>query len=154
MVKTPAISLVILLLCTFGVAHADLIFNGHDCIGTTPDIGFLPTFGGEMGIHHKELGNTYDGTHTGGSPFINLVEGSYWSGETDGPLLPWWWIFRFYNHEHSVDFWHCPGIHPKPTTWGQPVPHGKPDPVPIPAANLLLAPGLLGLAAIRRRFKK
>jgi hypothetical protein len=134
--------------------------------GSGPCYGLNCT-GSEMGhLYYLELGNqpNYDAHNTG--PFQNLLASSpeiyayykiyiaYWTGEEVTTAPGNAWSFSFTNGDQNQ------------TNTGDVGPEGEGPyalavhegnigaPVPIPGAVWLLGSGLVGLVAIRRRFKK
>lgn len=197
MVKTLATAFVILLLCTFGAAHATSftnlgVINGAELIydagqnltwyvpqansstdmtwgnatnwaagltvdGTTAGSWTLPTttdgfsitYPGEMGTLFHELGNS-DSSFSNKGYFANIAHVGYWTSTTDTTYVKDGsraWVYYFYgNFQNNL---------PKTlASYTVAVHSGELAAVPVPGAFLLFAPGLAGLAAIRRRLKK
>jgi len=107
---------------------------------------------GEMGQLRIDLG-IINGhmANTEGEPFKNLVTGAlYWTGtpNTNSGSIPQAWLYTMYYGEQASG-----RVDGKEYVLA--IYDGKVTaPVPIPGAILLFAPGLAGIAAIRRRFKK
>lgn len=134
--------------------------------GTGPNRGYNVT-GSEMGhLYYKELGNKgyYDvngkpdqlgwGLMNKG-PFTNLLPHYYWSSTeyTQDTNSAWHFLFESGAQSPLVKAWdshHGTGLAVHEGNVGGSIP----APVPIPGTLLLLAPGLAGLAVIRRRLMK
>jgi len=115
----------------------------------------------EMGhLFYTELGNKgyYDvkGNYQAGyyglsntGPFTNLLPSLYWSGAEYALNSTAAWCFTFFDGSLNGDY-------PKGVNdYALAVHSGDVGaPVPIPGTILLFAPGLVGLAALRRGFKK
>ena len=114
----------------------------------------------EMGhLYYTELGNKgyYDvngnspqpgwGLNNTG-PFTNLLPSAYWSGTEYALLAGGAWLFYFGDgvQDGGLEGY---GLYALAVHSGD-----VGAPVPIPGAILLFAPGLVGLAAVRRRLKK
>jgi hypothetical protein len=112
---------------------------------TTPG-GAWPAYLGEMGhLYYDELKNTTGGPLTNTGPFVNLSASDYWSGTEYALNTDYAWDFYFYAGGGGATI--------KTNTERALAVHDG-NVVPIPGAIFLLGPGLLGLAAVRRRFKK
>jgi hypothetical protein len=121
---------------------------GSWTLPTTPGVTFGYTNEGEMGfLYYSELGNTAGGplAHIG---VFNLLPADYWSGREYAPNTSFAWVFQFADGDQALDYKFING-------YALAVHSGDVGaPVPIPGAVLLFAPGLFGLAAMRRRFRK
>jgi hypothetical protein len=120
---------------------------------TTPGSSFGFRHEGEMAyLYYEELHNVEYGPLDKGPYFLNLQAAKYWTG-TDAlwmdsiPPYDYACTFSFANgwqaaelKEHSINVM---AVHA-----------GNVGAVPIPGAIFLFAPGLLGLAVLRRRLKK
>jgi hypothetical protein len=110
---------------------------------TTPGTVEGYTSEGEMGhLYYTELHNT-GGHFTNREPFTNLQSFTYWTGTPYG--LDNAWDFNF--SDGVQDLLHT-------ASYALAVHDGNVGAVPIPGAILLFAPGLAGIALLRRRFKK
>jgi hypothetical protein len=119
---------------------------------TTPGtMLFAYTSEGQMGeLYYTQLGNTAGGPLTNTGPLTKLL--------TTQP----YWYDTLYDANYAFNFYFATGQQSKDGIVGSPdyaiaVHTGDIGPsgvIPIPGAILLFAPGLAGLAAIRRRFKK
>jgi hypothetical protein len=103
-------------------------------------------FYGVTGLPVSAFGLVYGLVNTG--PFQNLYQSAgYWSGTEYAPISADAWGFYMYwgeqVHDGKANEYYALAVHP-----------GNVTPVPIPGTVLLLAPGLLGLMVVRRRFKK
>jgi hypothetical protein len=122
--------------------------------GTGPDQGYNAT-GSEMGhLYYTELENIAQPLSGSGGglvnkgPFTNLQPSLYWSGTVYSTNTNCAWYFH-------LDYGDQDELYKDYNFYGLAVHSGNVGaPVPIPGAILLFVPGLAGLAAIRRRFKK
>jgi hypothetical protein len=117
----------------------NVTWSGVWQLPTTPGTTWGLANEGEMGHLNDELGNT--------SPFTNLrASAAYWSGtEYEPGNKAWFFIFGDGLQEYDAESMGC---------YALAVHEGNVAPVPLPASLFVLGPGLVGLAAIRRRFKK
>jgi hypothetical protein len=126
---------------------------------TTIDGSYNVTSTGEMGhLYYDELGNSL-GNFTNAGPFSNYGGltanyGGFYTSTPAGNGNLWYFTFDGYGAPAgsqvvvSPAYWYF-WIH------GLAVHDGKVgSPVPIPGAIMLFAPGLAGLAVLRRRFKE
>jgi hypothetical protein len=116
---------------------------------TGPDAGYNVT-GSEMGhLYYTELGNAVGGPLAHTAPFTNLQPSYYWSGTEYALYTSTAWGFYFSDGTQYV-------VGAKDRTFYALAVHEGDvgAPVPIPGAILLFVPGLVGLAAIRRKIKK
>jgi hypothetical protein len=139
----------------------DLVFAGFDdwrlpIAVPNPEGPYITTYnmtGSELGhLYYTELGNA---PALGGEPppintglFLNLGQDVFWSSG-DGAPGQMAWTFNFSGGGQNVGMIYYQYL----GTWA--VREGERcAPVPEPATMLLLASGLVGLAGLRRKFKK
>jgi hypothetical protein len=109
----------------------------------------------------KDSFTTGTWTVTGGASYINAVSTTlintlntgdlswktYFGTDPSTPITYSYWVYKDNNFLFGAKMdWNGSGM-----SWSQPT---SAPPVPIPAAAWLLGSGLLGLVAIRRKFKK
>jgi hypothetical protein len=127
---------------------------------TSIDGSYNVTSAGEMGhLYYTELGNSA-GALTNAGPFSSyggLTVAGYGGFYTSTPAGSGnLWYFSFNDGSQAVVspanwyYW----IHGLAVHDGNIGPSGPINTVPIPGAMLLFAPGLAGLAVLRRKFKK
>lgn len=126
--------------------------EGSWSLPTTPGTAPGYTNEGQMGVlYYNELGYSANTPITDTGPFV-LGRWVYWYSAPSGA-----WTFNFANgyQDNTVGPVNSIGIlavHPGDVLGDGTILPNRP--VPIPGAILLFGPGLLGLAAVRRRFKK
>ena len=113
---------------------------------TTPGTTTGFTAEGEMGyLATYEIGSA-SGSYNP-APFTNLLTTvGYWTGTEYAPTPGDAWLYILIGYQTpNVEGanWYALAVH-----------SGDIAPVPIPGAILILGPGLAGLAAMRRRFRK
>jgi hypothetical protein len=102
---------------------------------------------GEMGTLFTELGNTFITGFANAGLFTNINRVGYWTSTTyDSNSYAWTYYFYGPNNQSPVS--ENLGEYEIAVHTGN-----VSSSVPIPGAALLFGPGLVGLAAIRRRFK-
>lgn len=119
-----------------------LVYGGYD------DWRLPTRTSGEMGhLYDTELGNSAGGPLTNTGPFINLQPSAYWTGTSYGSWRwgTYYWYFDFGSGSESAIL-----VGSELYAWA--VRDGDVAPVPIPGAILLFAPGLAGIAALKRRI--
>jgi hypothetical protein len=124
-------------------------WSGDWRLPTTPGTTWGYTNEGEMGhLYYDELGQPAGGPLGNTSPFTHLQPVVCWSGTEYALIAGYAWHFGFY-YGHQNDDGKDLVLYALAVRSGD-----VGAPVPIPGALLLFAPGLAGLVAVRRRFKK
>ena len=146
--------------------------NGSTDLGqniSAPSSAYPGSTGSEMAyLFAVDLGNLsnvdtngnpqpdYGLVNTG--PFKNLLPDGYWSGTYAPAPLSGTFTYAFQVGQQTMSNTNSWGAYAMAVHDGDVLADGEvlPDgpPTPIPGAILLFVPGLVGLAAIRRRFKK
>jgi hypothetical protein len=112
---------------------------GFDC--EQSEMGYL--FYNEL---HYSAGGYGGGPLANQYPFTNLYKTAYWSSEEDTTSNAWTFVFQTGYQAPAVK-----GV----ALYALAVHDGNIGaPVPIPGAILLFAPGLAGIALLRRKFKR
>jgi hypothetical protein len=96
-------------------------------------------------LYYTELGNAVGGPLTKTGPFTNLMSDRYWTGTETGPSTGIAWDFHFDDGLQDTEYefinYYALAVHSGDVG----------APVPIPGAIFLFAPGLAGIAALKRR---
>ncbi len=134
-----------------------LVFAGYDdwrlpdglCAGNYPETGYAQSPFNELGhIFYNELGNPTGGPLQNTGPFINLMPEHYWTGLLGIPFnnvaLSFYFknsIMNYTGRESDIRAWAVRDGYAL-------------NAVPEPSTIILLLSGVVGLAGLRKRFKK